>query len=297
VHRHLPSLAELKRAAQESLDWLWEWYWSQLDYAFGLAKPTGDDEEVEGTEAIREKLQALLKAYVKERKMEIKSRRKDPQAASNALSTFNLRYSPNNTSIPPARTQTILLRLLTTDKMILPTDKKLGSSMSGAFLIWDPLLLAFNNASILPVRSILAHFTAAMNAPPSSMLSTDMDPFKEAMHDWIIHILRAETWRASGIVEDTLVACFSEPTYWNLRVAETLLKDGNEVPNREAWGRVLEAAKNEDGDGDVEMGEVGGPVQEKVIKVKEKIRGPTKVVGLWRGGPIGEVKEGWEYDE
>jgi ribosomal biogenesis protein LAS1 len=293
VHRHLPSLAELKRAAQDSLDWLWEWYWSQLDYAFGLTKPTGDgDDELEGIEATREKLQALLKTYVKERKTEIKGRKKDPQAASNALSAYNLRYSPSNTSISPNRIHTILLRLLTTDKMILPADKKLGSSMSGAFLIWDPLLLAFSDASILPIPSIIAHFTTAMNALPSSMLSTDMDPFREAMHDWIVHILRADAWSVSLIVEDVLATCFSEPTYWNLKVAETVLNDGNEVSNRKAWVKVLEAARKEDGDVDVdvEMEEVGGPV-------KEKIRGPTKVMGLWRGGPIGEVLEGWEYDE
>jgi ribosomal biogenesis protein LAS1 len=300
----------LKRAAQDSLDWLWEWYWIQLDHAFGTIRTDDDSIEIEGPEAVREKLQTVLKTYVKERKTEIKTRRKDSRAGKHALSTYNLHYVPSSTSTPSSRTQNQLIRLLVDDKMILPTDKKLGSSMSGAFLIWNPLLLQ----PIVPISTLLTHMLNAMNTPSASraMLATEMDPIREAMYEWALHVLRSNEWaslRPATLVEDTLMTCFSEPTYWNLRVAEALLGD-EDAPNREQWVAVLGAAKADggedadvdmDGDvhvveGEVEAMEQGLPVRQVQV-LKEKIRGPRKVVGMWKPRPIGWVPEGWEDDE
>lgn len=293
VHRHLPSLAELKRAAQNSLDWLWEWYWSQLDHAFGTTEDNGG---VESVEAIKDKLQIILRAYVKERKSEIKARRKDNNSAENAVSTYNLRYGAKYTSTPLLRTQNILLRLLVDEQIILPTDKKLGSSMSGAFLIWNPLL-----TKLCDVSTLLGHLMGAMRGS-RSMLSTDMDPVKEGLYEWALHVLRSKDWsRSPKLIEDTLVQCFSEPTYWNIKLAEALLQDEG-TANREQWRAVLEAAKNEteaeegETEIDAEDMQLGLPVVVKE-KVLEKIKGPQKVVGRWKARPIGWVPEGWEDDE
>lgn len=298
MHRHLPSLAELKRAAQDSLAWLWEWYWSQLDYAFGIAKDA--DVEVEGVEVIREKLQSVLRTYVKERKSEVKAKRKDDRAAETAVSTYTMRYGARYTSTPTLRTQNVLLRLLVDEKMILPTDKKVGSSMSGAFLIWDPLLTRLCDG-IVPVSTILTSLTSAMNASRNSMVSADMDPVKEGLYDWALHVLRSKDWSSTQrpkIIENMLIQCFSAPTYWNIKLAEALLRDGD-VPNREQWRAVLGAAKGDamDVDVDVEMIEKAQPVSMELRVKKEKIRGPQKVVGLWKARPIGWVPEGWEDDE
>jgi ribosomal biogenesis protein LAS1 len=312
----LPSLAELKRAAQDSLDWLWEWYWSQLDYAFGTVKPGEEDMEVEGTETIREKLQSILKTYVKERKNEIKTRKKGSKAAEHAVSTYDLRYSQSSTSTPVARTQGLLIRLLVDEKMILPTDKKLGSSMSGAFMIWDPALLAFCQ-STLSVPMLVAQMMGCMNAATTSraMVSIDMDPVAEGMYKWTLHLLQSPEWQqlraqsGGNLLEDTLVQCFSEPTYWNLKVAEAILNDET-VANRAQWLAVLEAAMDdaegapveESGDTmdvDVDDIEEGRPASDAVhVKVgKEKIRGPQKVLGMWTPRPIGWLPEDWEDDE
>lgn len=126
VHRHLPTLGELKRAAKQSLEWLWEWYWSQLDHAFSIAKED-DDEQSEGLEVVRERLQNLLKTYVKERRTAIKTRKTGLNAADNALSTFTLRYGTRNTPTPSSRIRDALLNLLIDEQMLLPTEKKLGS--------------------------------------------------------------------------------------------------------------------------------------------------------------------------
>jgi len=287
VHRHLPSLAELKRAAAESLDWLWEWYWNHLDEAFKIdanATAQGEDEEmgVESRQLVRERLQSVLKTYVKERKNEVKNKRKESKAVSTALSSYNLRFSPSTTTTPSLQMQHLLLQLLVEEKMILPTDKKLGSSMSGAFLIWSPFLLAActntpAEAAILPISALITHMMQAMNAPPTSraMVNPDLDPVREGLHDWILHILTSAEWiqargSAASITEDMLGRCLSEPTTWNLKLAEKLLRDAD-VPNLQSWRAVLDAARAEGNvvggtEVDVESIDKAAPVGEEALK-------------------------------
>ncbi|KAF1846916.1 Las1-domain-containing protein [Cucurbitaria berberidis CBS 394.84] len=309
VHRHMPSLAELKRAAKDSLEWLWEWYWSQLDHAFSLAK--ADADEAEPQELVKEKLNTILKTYVKERKNEIKTRKKDANAASNALSTYNLRFAPSSTSTPSTQTQRLLLHLLVEDKMMLPTDKKLGSSMSGAFLIWSPFLLTFCASANLPLPTLLDHLMSAMNAPSAARntVHPDLDPVREGLSAWTVQILTSPDWasrRSGSGLEDTLTHLFSAPTYWNVRTAEKLLESGH-VPHAQQWRAILHAAANEGGDEMDVDGKVVVSGEDLAVKnvgiegvgaaPREKIKGPRKALGMWRPRPIGWVPEGWEEDE
>ncbi|PZD36241.1 Las1 domain containing protein [Pyrenophora tritici-repentis] len=224
VHRHLPSLAELKRTAAESLEWLWEWYWSQLETAFSGANGEGEAVEyeeigVETTQVFKEKLQGLLKSYLKDRKAEIKSKTVGHDgfnAVSKAVSSYTTLCSTIlniSGSSPPPQIKNITLHTLLDPKTILPTDRKLGSSMSGAFLIWTPLLLAFCSSpdptttpATIPLPTLLAHMLKAMDAPSSR--SPENDPVKEAWHDWVLHVLTSREWetarKAVGVVEEVL---------------------------------------------------------------------------------------------
>jgi ribosomal biogenesis protein LAS1 len=324
VHRHLPSLAELKRAATESLSWLWDWYWAQLDHAFSTSRPStttpeaGPEEELglQTREAIVEKLQNILKLYVKERKADIKNRKNhDNRAAETALSTYTLRFAPSATTTPSHQTRRLLLQLLVQERMMLPTDKKLGSSMSGAFLIWTPLLRTFCHAGVLDVGILVECLMHAMNASSPAaraMVNPEMDPIREGLQDWIVHVLTGEEWAGvrgaaeRQLVENVLATCFSHPTFWNLRVAERVLGSGR-VEDVRSWRAVLEAARAEGGgeekmdvDVDVEGIERALPVRENEGKdgaVKEKIKGPTKVLGMWKPRSVGWLPEGWEDDE
>jgi ribosomal biogenesis protein LAS1 len=207
------------------------------------------------------------------------------------------------------------LQLLVQDKMMLPTDKKLGSSMSGAFLIWTPLLRTFCHAGVLDIGGLVECVMRAMNASAEAARATlnpEMDPIREGMQDWGVHVLTGEEWAGvrgaaeRQLVENVLGSCFSHPTFWNLRVAERLLASGR-VEDVRSWRAVLEAARAEgvgeekmDVDVDVEGIERALPVRENEGKdgvVKEKIRGPTKVLGMWKPRPIGWLPEGWEDDE
>ncbi|EUC46235.1 hypothetical protein COCMIDRAFT_93388 [Bipolaris oryzae ATCC 44560] len=326
VHRHLPSLAELKRAAADSLEWLWEWYWRQLDYAFETGGAgdgeAGDEFGSETRAAIKEKLQAVLKSYVKERKNEIKQRRQDNKAAQTALSTFTLHFSANKP------TQRILLDLLVDEKMILPTDKKLGSSMSGAFLIWTPLLTALCTSSTLPLNALITRLldhlspfkVSSTHYHHTSTTPDSENPIKEAIYTWLSHMLTSSDWAsarriaasAEKLHEEALVRIFSAPCFWACKLAEALLDKGD-VANAEAWRAVLDAARGEgEGEGEEEGGEMDVDVEDEVEvesiaaalpvrrvggDMQKKIQGPVKVLGMWKARPIGWLAEEWEDDE
>ncbi|KAF2848123.1 Las1-domain-containing protein [Plenodomus tracheiphilus IPT5] len=319
VHRHLPSLAELKRAAKQSLEWLWEWYWSQLDHAFSIP-PSTDDGEIESLDSIKERLQNILKTYIKERKTAIKTRKTGLNAATNALSTYTLRFSEPNNTPPPPRIQDTLLDLLIHGKMILPTEKKLGSSMSGAFLIWTPFLLTFctppsptttsPSQPLIPTPTLLTHLLYTMNAPSPShtTINPALDPVREGMHDWILHLLGSTDCAPlrvvhgeKKLVEDVLTTCFSEPSAWNVKLAESILKHA-EWRGKEGWGVLLGAVREGGVDGEVgcERGKdgEGGEGASGVEAInEEKIKGPRKVLGLWKPRPIGWLPEGFEEDD
>jgi ribosomal biogenesis protein LAS1 len=299
VHRHLPSLAELKRAAKESLDWLWEWYWSQLDAAF--ATPYGS----EGGEAtltyreIRERLQGVLKSYVKERKTEIKSRGKGVQAkaAESAVASHVF------LSVPQSTKQNVLLELLVDEKAVLPTDKKMGTSMSGAFLVWSPFLLALCKAVPDSLLSLLNRIVGRLDC------SVESDPRKEGLYDWCIHILTSTEWKEirqqkattsnsrnteTRLSDYVLGLCFTSPTLWTLKLAENLIQDKH-LPAREPWLAVLKAAQSEETETEMEAvvrTELPANAVENSNKAEKKetvtrLRGPQKRIGLWRPLSIG----------
>ncbi|OAL46715.1 Las1-domain-containing protein [Pyrenochaeta sp. DS3sAY3a] len=325
VHRHLPSLAELIVAATQSLDWLWEWYWGHLDDAFGLRKATSENGEqgmemeteigTESQEAVREKIQSILKVYIKDRKAEIKARKKTSSAADTALSTYTLRYSTPHTSPPSHTPHETLLHLLIASTMILPADKKPGSPMSGALLIWTPFLLAFTSSypPLIPISMLLAQLFRCMAGAPFAAAS-EADAVKEGMYEWLVHVLLSDAWKSArqnwrgDLVQSVLEKCLVEPGVWSLKLARAIVDRGEGVGDREAWRAVLDAAGdeemdmddgNKDGGGseDVEMIETAKPVTLETEKTKEKTQGPQKVLGLWRPRPIGWLPEGVEDDE
>ncbi|KAL6151571.1 rRNA-processing protein las1 [Exserohilum turcicum] len=321
VHRHLPSLAELKRAATQSLEWLWDWYWTQLDYAFTTATCARADEDeelgVESRDAIKDRLQGILKTYVKDRKAEIKRRKEQSTAAETALSTYMLRFSSNTTTTPLSQVRRVLVEQLVDAEMILPSDKKLGSSMSGAFLIWTPLLLAFSTGAwseprVLSVHVLVERLIQKMNSDGQTTVDPERDPVKEGLLAWALHVITSDSWAPArrhssdhGTHEQLLARLFSAPSFWSLRMAETLLEAGH-VTNVESWRAVLAAAREDDSvsqtmhvdvDSIAEAMPVGQADGEWKDKEKEKVQGPVKLLGMWKPRRIGWMPEGWSDDE
>lgn len=278
----------------------------------------GAESGTESQEAVREKVQSILKVYIKDRKAEIKARKKTSSAADTALSTYTLRYSNPHTSPPSHTPGETLLHLLIASTMILPADKKPGSPMSGALLIWTPFLLAFTSSSapLIPISTLLTQLFRCMAGAPFAAAS-EADAVKEGMYEWLVHVLLSDAWKGArqgwrgDVVQSVLEKCLVEPGVWSLKLARAIVDGGEGVEDREAWRAVLDAAGDEevdmddvkkDGSGpeDVEMIETAKPVTvgtETSETKKEKTQGPQKVLGLWRPKPIGWLPEGLEDDE
>jgi ribosomal biogenesis protein LAS1 len=271
---------------------------------------------------VRERLQGVLKTYVKARKNEIKSRAKDSRAATSATASYGYLEAPTRVKLRA------LLGLLVDEKAVLPADKKLGTSMSGAFLIWTPFLLALCRSSPSCLRSLLDAMMGVGSASSRVMVHLEQDPAREAFHDWSVHILSSAEWEdarrqtadptQSGhgaerrLLDYVLGHTFTIPTFWTLKLAESLLKD-EDLSGRVSWLKILEAAKSEDiemddqqgtvapisaEDMDVDITDVALPVLTSTTNdAVAKLRGPQKKVGLWKTQPIGMIPQGWEVDE
>ncbi|KAL9080365.1 MAG: hypothetical protein Q9157_000821, partial [Trypethelium eluteriae] len=95
--------------------------------------------------------------------------------------------------------------------------------MTGAFTIWDPLLLDLASKlprSFLPI--LLTCLLGHLNLNVTSNSDDDPDSSREAAHAWILHILTSGTWadvcrrRHDAEELQTLVvrSCLLEPGRW-----------------------------------------------------------------------------------
>lgn len=324
MHRQMPSLGELKRAAQSALNWLWEWYWAHLEAAFGLPSTSPFHESTSSQDSgTVERLHSLLKSYAKARKSEIKAKRRSDlcTAASTAVAAYKTRFSPSPTTPPLASTQTALLGVLVQQSLILPADKKAGSSMSGAFLVWSPLLLAFAAESASFVAELVKQVIKEMNDVGRR------EEEREGLCEWAVYMLGSKEWAVArggqerAMRERVLGECMTELGTWNLRLADGIV-GGMEDGEAELWRAILDASRSEgDGEmmvtdhtkatageseekGEMEVGVVELGPGEDAMPVEsvepnealEKIKGPRKVVGLWKPKPIGWLPEGWDED-
>jgi len=328
----MPSLTELKRAAQQSLDWLWEWYWSQLDTAFQGAKPT-NGEPAKGGQEIKGELQAILKSYVRARKLEIKAmvRGKKAQGSveggpgSEAARTAVSAYFGLVAQGVLAQTQRILFEVLVRERTILPSSSSAAVlNMDGAFLVWSPVLQLFSTPTSSFLQDLTSHILQEVD------IGTAEDLVKEGLCGWLVEIATSNQWadirarhgRGGGdlFVEKVLADCFCRPTPWSLNAVERILENGS-VRDKEKWGDVLDAAKlglggevmdvEREKDLEVEGGNAAGDMEveeqgrddlvQKTLDPnmarEEKERGPRKCLGLWRPTPIGTLPVGWEDDE
>lgn len=255
---------------------------------------------------------------MKERKAEVKRRAKaDTKAAESAVASYLF------FDVAQSLKQKLLLDLLVDEKAILPTDKRLGSNMSGAFLIWTPFLLALCKAMPTHLHLLLERMVDNLSSPVPGMLSVESDPGREGLYEWCTHILASGEWKEirqrtqtpntsnSGtgadarLLEHVLALCFTTPTLWNLKLAHTILRK-EDVAGRESWLAILEAARSEDVDMDIEGATMSGEAAMEVDNTTPavamaqglgkamvpRMRGPQKRVGLWKPLPIGTLVEG-----
>ncbi|KAJ9658560.1 rRNA-processing protein las1 [Coniosporium apollinis] len=251
THSHLPTLQRLQLVTGEALTWLWDVYWSTLDRPKHSATDEDESRKAMPTDvdALREEFRAVLKTYVRERRTELK---KNPMTkhinnACEAPSKRCLELCGNR-----AEALQVLVTVLVDDKLIIPSDKTLGSSMTGAFLVWNGLftVLALRLDSFL--EALVLHLVNRLIGP--SDFNADEDALQEAMYKWVSNMLLfprlATTFR--NLKTSVIETCILNPDVWTLRLAEELIHYSDK-DFRGQWLPALEACKLASGDSEDEQ--------------------------------------------
>lgn len=262
THKELPSLIRLKDIAAEALHWLWGWYWSRLDELVG-----GLPDQVsprENLRLLREGLQLELKKYLSARRAEVKRDAKGVKwGSSEAGKEAGLRCVRH--CLDRAEYLEVLVELLVDERAVIPSDKQMGSTMKGAFLLWDELLRRLASHQWNFLRILCRHMVDLMNMPAT--LSATAEPIREAMHEWVVHILTAKEWVQprrrveSMLLEDIMGQCFTFPSSWSHKLAESTIKDRDEL-FQATWRPVLRASLTDLVDDDTQQLE-NSPTEEE----------------------------------
>ncbi|KAF2762794.1 Las1-domain-containing protein [Pseudovirgaria hyperparasitica] len=242
THKVLPTLKRLQHATEESLTWLWNYYWKDIDQVVSEIDPPETEESLVESKT---SIQAALRAYLTSRKSEVKKKVRDgvagPEGCRECLKLCGkLQHG-----------QAILVGLLVGERMILPADRELGSSMEGAFLLWNPLFLQLDIYQPRFLSALVSSMTQLMNASTAHRVS--LDPVKEAMFAWLHHILTAPAWGKHRAYEhgfrdlktQILADCFSNFTHWSQKLAAAVLETAADDEEEDGvfadWAPVMEA--------------------------------------------------------
>lgn len=137
--------------------------------------------------------------------------------------------------------------------------------MKGAFLLWDELLRRLASHQWNFLRILCRHMVDLMNM--FATLSVTAEPIREAMHEWVVHILTAKEWVQprrrveSMLLEDIMGRCFTFPSSWSHKLAESIIKDRDEL-FQATWRPVLQASLTDLEDDDTQQLE-NSPTEEE----------------------------------
>lgn len=244
THEELPNVQRLVRATDEALKWLWRVYWSRL------GEPENSDEAAAKVAGLRDQTRRVLKAFRSARRAKL-ARPYNPEALPSEVEETcnNLATICENA---PWKLE-IVSALIVDERLVIPAERQLESSMNGAFLMWDCLLSEFAKQQpfFLPllVQSMLYPVNDSTGAH---------DAVSEALCLWLNHLLvdqayaKARLRTKKNLPEFALRWCCLHPGHWSETLGASLLRDG--VPElRENWMEVFEASKLQSEDEDVKM--------------------------------------------
>ncbi|EMC97960.1 hypothetical protein BAUCODRAFT_409261 [Baudoinia panamericana UAMH 10762] len=217
THEELPSLPRLVATTQEALDWLWNMYWTKLEE---LAD-SGEGVRDAGKSASREEARRLLKAFRAARKEALKHKKAQ---SSDHLAEVDAFCKQFRMLCDTSETRTgIVAGVLVNEKLLFPSSRELGSSMSGAFIMWDDFLRAIDEdrGAFIPavIRQLLDKLTTT-----DTLLQPKDDPGSEAYCLWLMHLLNTS---AQGVRNDAMRLCCLYPGHWTHRLGQHLLVHGD----------------------------------------------------------------------
>ncbi|KXT08977.1 hypothetical protein AC579_4024 [Pseudocercospora musae] len=236
THEELPVIHRLVKATQEALDWLWNVYWSRLE------EPESDAALASSLPKARSQAKEFFKSWRSARRDAVRTKNQrqqaeDVQSASKACLSL---IKANGASSVLPRTHAVA-DALTEDGLLLPSNREFGSSLNGAFLIWDDLLRDI----IKQQRSFL---TALVACSLSRMGQENARPHDDAHIEgiclWLLHMLEFAQSDAqqTALRRDVMQWCCTHPGGWSHYVGERLL-ESSDADFVEDWQDVLDASQ------------------------------------------------------
>ncbi|KAK3045300.1 hypothetical protein LTS18_014088, partial [Coniosporium uncinatum] len=247
--------------------------------------------------SLRRETRTTLKTFMKARRNEIKSNSnsnnnssskssKSSKSSSSGKRTtdtalkslLRAHHKPISPALPSsAATWThasVLAVQLVEEKMLFPSPHKAtprssggdgggggggGVSMAGAFLLWDPLLLALAQAPQTPDFASALVMILTMTVIMASR-DAGYEWMREAAMQWVLHVLGGREWgswrrgrekEVRAVMMCCLESCVGNPGVWSGRLARSICALDGKIG--EEWAEVVgvAAVREEDGNGDV----------------------------------------------
>ncbi|KAK3680264.1 rRNA-processing protein las1 [Recurvomyces mirabilis] len=271
THEEMPSLRRLVRATEEGLGWLWRVYWSRLDdvdVGLGAGEGRGDDVEV-----VKDEARKLFKGF---RSLRREAFRGKMHASAKHLADVQAVASECSRLCAGGKMATdAVAGVLVEDKFLLPSNRELGQSIQGAFVMWDGLLSGiceemFEFSSAL-VQALLSSFADNFST------GAEHDADKEAMYLWLLHL---STDPATGTIvatakqslqSEAIKFCCLHPGYWTQKLAENLLERNDEL--KDVWQELFVASILRN---DAEVADADAQMDEESLSSANPLRIPAQ---------------------
>ncbi|KAI6808350.1 hypothetical protein KC364_g12884 [Hortaea werneckii] len=261
THEELPALGRLVGASAEALEWLWGAYWSRLGPGeeekekgggggVGLGEVVGGigrrGEEEEGggdLSSVREEAGRLLRSYRGLRRAAFKRKRQNSREHRVEVETVARACGELCGGSEPR--VNALVGVLVDEKLLLPSNRELGSAMGPAITLWAGLLdlLATNIPGFRP--TLIRHCLSVLSsADAAAAANADQDADAEGLYLWTRHFLEAEGERGDVLA---LRWCCLYPGYWTRKLGEDILARSDEEFVH-VWRGLFESSALRDAD-------------------------------------------------
>ncbi|KAJ5757634.1 uncharacterized protein N7511_006328 [Penicillium nucicola] len=221
THREPPSLVVLRKAAQRSLEWLWDNYWADIaDANYAPVLDHDDGGSVKAT--LEDVLQPLLSGVDMDGQAVSKKRKRD-FGVSVAMQIVSI----CNVSAGAVR---VLAEVLLERGVLVPDERKLGESLNDTFREWDPVLQRISESHPAFLRHLVEDMAndLAFKNPEDAAES----PSSEAIYLWLSHILTHSFWefhRQSCPQSYVLQACDESPHHFTKLLSRHVRKQAIET--------------------------------------------------------------------
>ncbi|RMY46742.1 hypothetical protein D0863_15783 [Hortaea werneckii] len=261
THEELPALGRLVGASAEALEWLWGAYWSRLGEegkggsgeGRGTAAIGGMEGETEGgLEAVKEEAGRLMRSYRGLRREAFKRKRQGSREHRVEVETVARACGElcgsggeggGGRGSEKARVHAVV-GVLVDERLLLPSNRELGSAMGPAITLWSSLLdlLATSIPDFRP--TLIRHALSVLSFADAASAKADQDADAEGVYLWTRHFLESEGERGAVLA---LRWCCLYPGYWTRKLGEDILA-GSDDEFVHVWKGLFESSALRDAD-------------------------------------------------